>query len=201
MGNWSLQVNVAGVQPFEPGAFTRVPEGPYAVLITDSEMKAAKDPQGAPNLVFDVKIIEAGASQGVTAKLYVGTDLTKEGNKKHLRALLLGVGANAAALDGGAVAITAEMFIGKTAFIYVESREGKDGQGRDMLDNRNFIAPAFYEKKKAEIAGRPAGVVNAAPGAVPVGLAGLALGGQPVVAGGAPAPQAGFAGGALFGAR
>ena len=200
MGNWALKVNVAGVAPFEPGAFQRFPEGAYAVLITDSDLKQAKDPGGAPNLIFDVKIVEAGAAQGVTTKLYVGTDWSKEGNKKHMRALLLGVGASPAILDNGEVDLAASMFVGKTAFIYNETREGKDEQGRALLDNRNFVAPAWYEKKKTEMAqAKPAG--PAANGGAPAGLAGLAGAQATPAIGGAPTPGAGFPGGALFGAR
>lgn len=207
MGNWSINANVAGVQPFEPG-FKRIPEGAYAVVITDSEMKPSKDPGGAPNIIFDVKITEPGESQGITAKLYVGTDLTKDGNKKHLRALLLGVGATPATLDAGAVALTADMFVNKPAFIYVEAREGKDEQGRNLLDNRNFIAPQFYEKKKIEaMQNRPAGATATGPtAAAPMGLGGLA-GALPGATPGvfpnaqpsAPAPTPAFAGGNVFG--
>ena len=199
MGNWALKVNVAGVQPFEPGAFQRIPEGAYAVQIVDSDMKAGKDPASPPNLVFDVKIVESGASQGVTAKLYVGTDFTKEGNKKHMRALLLGVGASPTILDNGEVALDAAMFVGKPAFIFVENRPGKDEHGRDLLDNRNFVAPAWYEKKKVEMAQAKAAGPAATNGGAPAGIAGLAGAQNPL--GGAPAPAASFPGGALFGAR
>lgn len=191
MGNWNLTVNVAGVQPFEPG-FTRIPEGAYAVQITNSDLQQ-KDPSKPATLVFDVKVIEQGEAQGLTGKVYVGTDLEKPANKRHLRGLLMGVGANPAALDAGNINISAEMFVGKNAYIFVEAREGKDEQGRNLLDNRNFVAPAFYEKKKAEAGAKaPATVGVVATTPAPAGIAGLA--GQ-----GAPAPAAAFAGGALFG--
>lgn len=195
MGNWNLKVNVAGVKPFEPGTGNRIPEGAYAVQIVESDLMA-KDPSKAPSLSFDIKVLEAGEAQGMTGKVFMGTDLSKDFNKKHLRSLLLGVGANPAVLDNGEINIEAAMFVGKTAYVFVEAREGKDEQGKPLYDNRNFIAPAFYEKWKAEHpagAAKPAGATATAPAAAPAGLAGLAT------AQGAPAPQAGFAGGALFG--
>lgn len=196
MGNWNLTVNVAGVKPFEPGSM-RIPEGAYAVQIVDSDL-AQKDPSKSPSLAFDIKVVEAGEAQGMTGKVFLSTDLTKDFNKKHLRSLLLGVGASPAALDNGNVNIEAAMFVGKTAYIFVEAREGEvevNGKMQKQYDNRNFIAPAFYEKWKAEHAAgaaKPAGA-TAQPAAP---AAGLGLGAP---AAGAPAPQAGFAGGALFG--
>lgn len=192
MGNWNLTVNVAGVTPFEPG-FKRIPEGAYAVQIVDSDMKQS-DPTKAPSLSFDVKVLDAGEAQGLGGKVFVGTDLTKAFNKQHIRALLLGVGAPVAVLEAGNVGISADMFVGKTAYIFVEAREGKDENGKPLYDNRNFVSPAYYEKKKAEAAqGGAKPAIPTAPAAAPAGLAGLAN------AQGAPAPAAGFAGGALFG--
>lgn len=189
MGNWNITVNVAGVQPFEPGAFARIPEGAYAVQIVDTEL-TQKDPSKAASLSFDVKVLDAGPAQGMTGKVFVGTDLTKDGNKRHIRGLLLGVGATVAALDAGNVNLSADMFVGKQAYMFVETREGKDDNGKPLYDNRNFIAPAYYEKKKAEAAQKTTGLI---PGTAPAGIAGLAAGQ------GAPAPAAAFAGGALFG--
>ena len=117
MGNWNLTVNVAGVKPFEPGS-QRIPEGAYAVQIVESDLMQ-KDPSKAPSLAFDIKVVEAGEAQGMTGKVFMSTDLTKDFNKKHLRSLLLGVGANPAVLDNGNIGIDASMFTGKTAYIFV----------------------------------------------------------------------------------
>lgn len=203
MGTWSLSVNVAGVKPFEPGAFQRLPTGAYRVSVKDTELEQ-KDVSKHPALRFDVVVEEEGDFKGVQTRVYVGTDWTKEGNRKHLRSLLLGVGANPQALDSGVINIDQSMVIGKMAYIYVEEApEGeKRADGKKAYDNRNFIAPAYYEKWRTENAipqgpqaNQPAQPAGAAP--TPGGLAGLAgalnTGGAQ---GGAAFPQGGASNGA-----
>lgn len=204
-GQWSLNVNVAGVKPFEPGAFVRIPTGAYTVEIVDTEMEQ-KDPTKHPALRFDAKIVEPGDFNGTTVRVYVGTDFTKDGNRKHLRALLLGVGANPAALDNGNIDINQTMFVGKKAYIYVEAApEGeKTPDGKRPFDNRNFIAPAYYETwKRDHAAGVPAQAQPTGNGTVaPQSLASLAgalnnQGGASFAPSGGAAPQPG-AGPKLF---
>jgi hypothetical protein len=194
MGNWTLQVNVAGVQPFEPGG-KRLPEGAYAVVIKDSDMKQS-DPSKPASLGFKFAVAEEGEFKGVEGMVFVSTDFSKDFHKKHMRALLLGMGAKPEALDNGTLNLDASLFAGKTAYIFVETRDGEvevDGKKVKQYDNRNFIAPAYYEKWKAENKGAkaqpaPAGANGAASG-----------GGLGSLAGAGAASPSPFGGGAIFG--
>jgi hypothetical protein len=198
---WQIQATVAGVGSFEPG-FKAIPEGPYAVQIVSSELKPSSDPGKAPSLHFEVKLME-GEAQGQPTKVVIGTDFSKDGNKKHLRGLLLALGANPQALDSGPVNLSADMFNGKQAYIYVSAPTGtyKDkttGEEKpSTIGDRNFIAPAFYQQKKAEFAAKAAGASAAPTAAAPQGANGMA--GLGANLGGAPAPQQGFGGASLFG--
>lgn len=201
---WNIQANVAGVAGgFEPG-FKAIPEGPYAVKIVGTEMKASSDPTKAPSIHFDLKITEPGEAQGQPTKVVIGTDWTKDGNKKHLRGLLLALGANAAALDAGPVNLSADMFANKDAFIYVSAPSGtyKDKQTGEekpsTIGDRNFVAPAYYQQKKAEAAAKQAN--GGAPAATPGNGAG-SMAGLGANLGGAPQPQQGFGGGGNLFAR
>jgi hypothetical protein len=185
MGNWSTSVNVAGVQPFEPGG-KRLPEGVYAVTIKDSDQKASKDPSKSPSLVFAVAVTEAGEFKGVERLVFVNMNWAEEFHRKHMKALLLSLGAQPAALEGGNLDLNQSMFNGKQAFIFVQTRDG-EVDGKKVYDNVNFITQEFYAKYKSE-----RGVTGATPAAsngAATGLAGLA--------GAAPAPAK--TGGSIFG--
>lgn len=202
MGNpWQLTVNVAGVKPFEPGG-VRLPEGGYTVKIVDTDLKAATDPTKRASLWFTVEVTEQGEYLGTKRNVIVGTDFTKDFHRKHFRALLMGVGANPQALDGGDLQLSSELFTGKQAYIYVETAaEGETRpDGKKAYDNVNFIAPSYYAKWKADQAAKAGASATGAQ--TPAASAGAPANGLGSLAGalGAPAPGA-TPGGALFGGK
>jgi hypothetical protein len=155
MAKWAIQVNVAGIAPWEPGQFPQVPEGPYAGIIRAADEKQGSTDPTKTNVWFTAEITEPGEGQGLTPNVIIGKDTTKEGNRKKWRALLLSIGANPAALENrDGLNLTDDMFVGKPCFIYVsEPPEGTtrtDGKPGKPFNDVVFVAPEFYQKKKAE---------------------------------------------------
>lgn len=204
MSKWVLAVNVAGVKPMEPG-FPKIPTGAYACVVKDTNQKASSTPGNPPNIEVEGVITEEGEAKGIPIRMFLGTDLTKDGNKKSWRSFLLGVGASPAILDQQTLNLSDELLVGKTFYIYnKQAPEGaKRDDGKPAYDDRTFIAPDYYAQKKQEAAqqaqggtslGTPTGLP--ANGAAPGG----GLGALAASLGGAPQPGATpGGGGATFG--
>lgn len=206
--NWTFQVAVplANYKPIDPTQ-TRLPTGAYMGQITGSVMNEAKEPGKPPSIAFTVKVLEQGEFQGREVTLYMGTDQQKDGVLKAWSGLCESVGYPA---PTGPANFQAQMFLGKQCYFYVkEAPEGEKTQdGRNKLDDRNFITPGMYQKIKAEAlanahkGGAASGVpANFTPGlgaglptGAPTGLPGGLPGGAPMQAP-AQAPAMGMPGG------
>lgn len=162
--NWNLTVPaLSAVAPMDPTR-VRLPTGPYAGIITDSDMAdTASEPGKSPSLKFTVRITEAGEYVNKEVQISMGTDFAKTGNLKAYRALMESVGAPAHVF-GAPVQIANSSFQSKPCYIWIEAApEGeKQENGKAAFDNRNFITPTQYQKLKATasaqggVAGQPA---------------------------------------------
>lgn len=179
MGNpFTIAADFKGINPFDPTAFEEPPAGPHEVEILSAEQSTEKK----QSFFFNVRIKESG----MTTNIVVGSDMNKDGNRKHAKALIVGMlqaaGKPATAADGP-LQIPSDQFVGKTAFIYVKpAPEGEvDEQGRRPFANKNFISKDLFEKLKAQApagaqatgAQTPTGPTPANAGGKPANLANL----------------------------
>jgi len=146
-------VNFAGVTPLNPARID-VATGAYTVKILDCEEatgRVGEDGSGGKlSIRYQCMITEDGASKGLPLLIVIGTDWSKEGNKKHLFNCLVGTGVPPEALNGPKTIGNAH-FVGKSAYVWVQAPpEGeRDDQGRKPFGNKNFITREQYQQLKA----------------------------------------------------
>jgi hypothetical protein len=156
---WVLSLNLAGKQDFVPGEqIARVPTGPYMVLIEDSEQVPKRGGDGCDNIVFHLKVEEAGPEKGKKLRIYLPIDPNvADGLVGQKWATVARCCAKSpAALESGAVKHGPTLYNGKIVPIYVQDNPGKDvdpktGKERDKLQNLTFISRETYAKFKAEM--------------------------------------------------
>lgn len=188
MADTQIQIDLTGINPFDPTSFEDPPAGPHEVEIISAE----QNDTGKKAYKFGVKL-----PSGMTTDVYVGSDFSKDGNKKSLKALLVGMlqaAGKPAEAANGKISMPISAFVGKRAYVFVRTYEGetqviKDnttGAEREVPKraDKNFITKDLFEKLKA------AGV----------GAASTANGAAAPATAGAPAPAGGSSLGNLFGA-
>lgn len=135
-----IHLNLKGVRALDPTRM-EIPSGPYKVRLVGFEEKEK-------SVLFSCTIAE-GDYDGVGMNVAVGVDTSKKGNLGHWRALLEGIGANAAALEADAgLDLNTESLMGKTGFIYVNTPPAGelDEQGRRPFARTNFISKVMFEQ-------------------------------------------------------
>lgn len=182
---WNLNVPpLAELSPIDPTR-TRLPTGPYAVLISATEGHVGKA-SNSQSIKFTCIVQEAGDFKGRQVDLYAGTDMSKDGVKRGWKGILMSVGAPPHVM-ANPLQLGPATFDGKQAFIYVQA--APEGE-KDARDNRNFVTPEMYQQLKAQQAAQ--GGASTAPAAPQVGAATFgAPGVQPPAFGGA-IPQPGI---------
>lgn len=192
--NWTLSLNLAGVEGFTPGGgMDRLTTGPYAVVIEDTEQVEKSDGNGPDNIAFTTKVVEKGEHEGKTVRFWLSIDQNsgKGMNAKKWLNLLSTVAKDPAAVAGkGGVTISPKSLNGKTAYIYYQEVPGKvvrNGKEYDAFPNVDPITKAQYDEYKTK--GNGPGMKPA--GATAVGTQGSSMtqstpNGTPQVTGGAP---------------
>jgi len=165
--NWSATVNVASVAARNVGGgFTEPTTGAYRVRITETE-EYEKD--GKKSVKFQTVIAE-GEFAGSETRLFIGLDLSKDGNKRSWKTALLSVGIPAAEVDKGDVSIGADTFKDADAFIYYKAKNPDDSTSQS---DRQFITPEQFAKLTSE--GGASASTAAAPAAKSVATASSAV--------------------------
>jgi len=165
--DWSLQLNVAGQALFEPGmSIDRVPTGPYAAVIDETERDASKTAGSCDNIIFNLDVTEP-AEKGKKLKIWMPIDPNVgEGIVgRKWKNLLVTVAKDPAAVEKGNLNLTPKLFAKKPCFVYVQDVPGKDARGRDNLQNLSFITKEMYEKFKAEGRGAAGATATGTQGA------------------------------------
>lgn len=185
---WAIQIPaLANVQSMDPTR-VRLPTGPYAVLITESE-QTSKD-GAAGSIRFDCTVTEAGEHKGRVVSVYQGLDFSKDGNQKSFKALLESIGAPPQVFMQSAN-VGAQSFNGKQAYIFVQA--APEGE-KDAFDNRNFVSPTIYQREKAKLAASAAtGGQPQVGSALPTQPVQQQLAQPPAFGGGVPQPSNGVA--------
>ena len=142
--NWSATVNVASVAARNVGGgFVEPTTGAYRVRITETE-EYEKD--GKKSVKFQTVLTE-GEFAGSETRLFIGLDLSKDGNKRSWKTALLSVGIPAAEVDKGDVSIGADTFKDADAFIYYKAKNPDDATSQS---DRQFITPEQFAKLTSE---------------------------------------------------
>lgn len=157
----TIQVPVNGTGPVDV-TMQDPPAGPFLVEIMSIEKKT-KPENGKTSLEFSVAIAE-GEAQGITTRIWIGTDWSKKFNVAHFVNLYTGIleklGKTPDEIKGklqGVVTAPLAQFVGKKCFVLVKAAPDElDEQGRRQFADKNFITSAQYEavKKAAALGGQ-----------------------------------------------
>jgi hypothetical protein len=158
MSNWTLKANFAGVAERNVGGGYKEPEtGAYKVKITGTEQN---EKEGRSSVKFQTVIAE-GDYQGSETRLFLGTDLSKQGNLRSWKTAMLSVGFTSAQIEAGEVEFDSGTFDGKIAYIYYKAKDPNDATSQS---DRQFITPEQYQRLVGQSSGSIAPAkVNGAP--------------------------------------
>lgn len=156
---WSLSANLAGIALFD-GPRVDLPKGAYRVKIESTE-KYVKQATGNESIQFDLSVVE-GPCAGAGLRTYVGADMTKDGNKRALKAALVSIGKKPEVLEQGVVRVENDTFEGKEAFVYVTPPEMP---GPGAYSDIKFVSKARYEADRSAAGARAPGNGAEAPAA------------------------------------
>lgn len=154
----------------ERSGYTDMEPGIYAGKTTTVEAHNER------SIKFVVDCGEAG-----DAEMYLGLDLTKQGNRNSWYAMLASHGKNMDKIKEakGAFTFVESMVIGKPCFVMVSKVEGQDAQGRPKLNDKSFISKERYEALKATGGKTPIKAAAPANGAAPAAGASAPAGTPP----------------------
>ena len=125
--SWELEGNFSDVSA-RNGAATQIPvAGAYEVTISAAGPHKKEDGSIA-SIVFD-GTINSGDFAGSTIKVWVGTDLSKAGNKRSWKTALLSIGTPASQVDGP-LRFNEATFKGKKAFMYFKPKAENDANSQ-----------------------------------------------------------------------
>lgn len=144
--NWSLNINVAGVQARQGvgGGYVEPVTGAYRVKITEAVLYKKDD--GKSSVRFQT-VFADGEFAGAEQRLYIGTDTTKTGNLRSWKTALLSAGYTSAQVETGAVDISGENFVGREAFVYYKAKDANDPTSQP---DRQFITPEAFASFNGE---------------------------------------------------
>lgn len=153
--DWSVTLNVSGIQAATGKKSEPLPKGFYKATITDAYVNAERN---ANRVVFRMTVSEGGF-----AGSYCTTGLNKpkdasDNVRYYWRALAESVGFTSAQLDAGEVVMTPASFIDRVAHIRYTPKE-ESGSGYTKVD---FLTPAEWTQQ-AQMGNANAGNANAAP--------------------------------------
>ena len=138
---WSISANLAGVAG--GGDFVPLPVGVYKAQIVSTEEYTKQD-TGSTTIKFQLRVTE-GPHKGGEARVFIGMDLSKQGNMISLKNALLSIGTKPEVLEQGQVKITDKTFEGKACYIRISENE-KPSDPKYKFDVR-FITAARFESE------------------------------------------------------
>lgn len=145
--SFSISVNLTGAGERKgPGGAEPV-TGAYKVVLAEPTPHVKQGEAEAGSILFKATIADGGEHDGYVANIYLGLDMSKDGNRRGWRTALLSSGYSAAEIDGGDINLTPELFTGREAFIYYKARDPND---RASQSDKYFVTAEGYERLKNE---------------------------------------------------
>jgi hypothetical protein len=181
--SWNFQVNLSGV-PAASGGSRELPEGFYTGSVIDAE--PAQSSTGRTQIAIKTQV-NSGDFTGVMRTTRLGVPTSAEDKVLYYwRAAFESLGYTPAQIDAGAVNVTKEVLVGRTAHFYYKPGDKDAG----IYEDFKFLTPSDWANRKATFeAGKTAqgsalgsaavrtAPVQAAPVAAPVAAAAPSLGG------------------------
>lgn len=144
--SFKFNVNLTGAGERKGPSGAAIPvTGPYKVEIAEPKLYTKQGEAEASSLLFDCTVQDGGEFDGYVAKIYIGLDFSKDGNRRGLRTALLSAGYTAEQIDGGDIDITPDLFVGKSAHIFIQAGDPND---KTAQTSKYFITPEGYERLK-----------------------------------------------------
>ncbi len=143
--DFTISVDMQGQGPMDFN-FTDLSPGAHLVTITGAEESNEKKGSWRFHVVDEEP---DSATKGLPARVVIGKDMAKKGNRGHLANLLIGIGLKPEAIRGK-VEFKASQLIGKQAFITVKpAAEGElTDEGKPAYASYNFCTKEMYEITK-----------------------------------------------------
>jgi hypothetical protein len=140
-----ISVDMQGQGPMDFN-FTDLAQGAHLVTITGVEEYNEKKGSWRFHVVDEEP---ESVTKGLPARVTIGKDMTKKGNRGHLANLLVGIGLKPEAIRGK-VEFKASQLVGKQAFITVKpAAEGElTDEGKPAYASYNFVTKEMYEITK-----------------------------------------------------
>lgn len=140
--SWEMEGNFSDVSARNGAANVTPATGAYEVVIASAGPHKKEDGSVA-SIVFDGSIV-GGDFGGSTIKVWVGTDITKAGNKRSWKTALLSIGTPQSQVDGP-LRFNEATFKGKKAYLYFKAKEeGVENSQRESY----FITPDAFASLK-----------------------------------------------------
>lgn len=162
--SFTLDVNFSGIE-VRSATRSSLPPGIYAIKVDDCYLHLKKDDPSKSSVAIECGVTE-GEFKGVKRTVYVGTDFSKEGNRRTLKTALVALGLPSDKLVGAAK-ITVKGFMGKKGHLKVTVT----GEGKEANESFDFIIPAevdavtqmFAQQVATEVAVAEVETVEVAP--------------------------------------
>lgn len=137
-GQFQLEGNLSGVGVRTGGSgYVEPTTGAYRVTITEV---TPYEKDGAINSVRFQTVISDGEFAGAEIRVFIGTDLSKQGNQKSWRTALISTGKSATQVDSLKTWGDGD-FLNKSAFIYYKAKNPDDATSQP---DKYFITPDAY---------------------------------------------------------
>jgi hypothetical protein len=142
--SFTLKVNLtgAGERRGPGGSGEPTVSGAYKVTLAEPKLHTKKDATEANSVEFLATISE-GDFAGYVAKIYIGLDTSKDGNRKAWRTALLSAGYGVEEIDGGEIDISPALFADRSAWIFFQARDPND---RASSSEKYFITAEGAQK-------------------------------------------------------
>jgi hypothetical protein len=121
------------------GAYPNPPPGLYEVTTKSADEHKAT-----------IKFVVSAPGVG-EFEIFVPKDMTKESNRRKMKTAIVSHGAKAEVLDKTPnLTISEKLFVGRKAIVLVTKVEGQDEQGREKLNDRDFVTAEQAKQIRAQ---------------------------------------------------
>ena len=140
--SWNFQVNLSGV-PAASGGSRELPEGFYTGAVIDAE--PGQSSTGRTQIAIKVQV-NSGEFNGVIRTTRLGVPTSAEDKVLYYwRAAFESLGYTPAQIDAGAVTVSKDVLVGRTAHFYYKPGDKDAG----IYEDFKFLTPSDWSNRKA----------------------------------------------------
>ena len=176
--SWNFQVNLSGVAPASAGS-RELPEGFYTANVIEAE--PAQSNSGRTQIAIKVQV-NAGEFNGIIRTTRLGVPQAADDKVLYYwRACFESLGYTPAQIDAGAVTVSREVLVGRTAHFYYKPGDKDAG----IYEDFKFLTPSdwtnrktSFEASKSNNGSALGSAVRSAPAPTPTPVAVPSMGGN-----------------------